>query len=285
MKTDVTTPGTLIQSQIKKFGNAGKNPKLPVGGLPLDPTKQTSIGPDYKLDLSAPSLPSAPSIPTPSLPDLPKPELKASDFAKDQAREEAAEKAKTKLEEFKTQKIEEREGTAKRPAIIFIKGMDVFSSPSKSETGYAGVSRMADAIKGSQTFGWNQKEEIIKEIKKVELNQPVILVGHSFGGDTAVEIANEFDSLENKFRPIDLLITMDAIGFNNDIIPQNVREHLNVFGERDFFLNDGPHVARRHERTNVKNILSPLSHTELDDDKENQFEIVTLIEKTLQKTS
>ena len=280
MKTDVTTPGSLLQSQIKKYGAAGKNPKLPVGALPLD--SKPSIGPDYKLDLSTPSLP---SIPTPSLPDLPKPELKASDFAKDQAKEEIADKAEKKLEEFKTQKIEEKEGTAKRPAIIFIKGADVFSSPSKSETGYAGVSRIADAVKGSQTFGWNQKEEIIKEIKKVEFNQPVILVGHSFGGDTAVDIANEFDSLENHFRPIDLLITIDAIGFNNDIIPQNVREHLNIFGERDFFLNDGPHVARRHEKTSVKNILSPLSHTELDDDKENQYEIVTLIQKKLTSPS
>ena len=129
-----------------------------------------------------------------------------------------------------------------------------------------------------------QQEDIIKEIKKVALNQPVILVGHSFGGDTAVDIANSLDSLEHGFRSVDLLITMDSVGFNNDIIPQNVKKHLNIFGETSLFLNDGPHVARRHDKTDVKNILSPLDHTDLDDDKGHQFEIVNLIQETLGKS-
>jgi hypothetical protein len=47
------------------------------------------------------------------------------------------------------------------------------------------------------------------------------------------------------------------------------------------FLKDGPHVARREEKTNVRNILSPLDHTDIDDDKEVQFEIVNLIQDTL----
>jgi hypothetical protein len=71
------------------------------------------------------------------------------------------------------------------------------------------------------------------------------------------------------------------VGFNNDIIPQNVKEHLNVFGESDWILNDGPHVARRHDKTQVKNILSPLDHTELDDAKDVQFEIVSSIKARL----
>jgi hypothetical protein len=286
MKTDATTSSPLLQSQIKKFeGSPSKNPKLPPGSLPLE---GKGIGPDYKLDLSSPSmpsLPSAPSLPTPSIPDLPKPQLKASDFAQEEVKDGVKEEAKEKAREIKVEKVEEKDGSAKRPAIIFIKGMDVFSSPLKSETGYAGVGKIADSVKGSKVFSWKEKAEILKEIKKVELGQPVILVGHSFGGDTAVDIANDLDSLEHQFRPVDLLITMDAIGFNNDIIPQNVKEHLNIFGERDFFLNDGPHVARRNEKTEVKNILSPLNHTELDDDKGNQFEIVTLIQKKLAKPS
>ncbi len=180
-------------------------------------------------------------------------------------------------------KVEEREGTLKKPAIIFIKGLDILSSPSKSESGYAGVGRLAESVKGSRIYGWDQKDEIIKEIKKVALNQPVVLVGHSFGGDTAVEIADALDSLEHGFRPVDLLVTMDSVGFKNDVIPQNVRKHLNIFGETSLFLNDGPHVARRHEMTDVKNILSPLDHMDLDDDKGNQYEIVKLIQETLGK--
>jgi hypothetical protein len=282
VKTDVTTFGSYAQSQAKKLGAQGplKKETLAPAGEKLLP----KTAPDYKLDLSskapAPSAPSLPSLPSaPSLPSTPdvKPELKAEDFAKEEIKEEAKEKVKEVV------KVEEKAGTAKRPAIIFIKGLDILSSPSKSESGYAGVGRLADSVKGSRIYGWDQKDEILKEIKKVALNQPVILVGHSFGGDTAVDIANTLDSLEENFRPVDLLVTMDAVGFNNDIIPQNVRKHLNIFGEKSLFLNDGPHVARRHEMTDVKNILSPLDHTDLDDDKSNQYEIVKLINETLGK--
>ncbi len=287
MKTDLTTLGSYAQTQARKMvpteqaktkeALAGASEKL----LPKN-------DPDYKLDLSskspaspsAPSLPSLPSMPSlPSAPSLPdaKPELKASDFVKEEIKDEAKEEVK------EVAKVEVKEGTVKKPAIIFIKGLDVLSSPSKSESGYAGVGRLADSVKGSRIYGWDQQDEIIKEIKKVALNQPVILVGHSFGGDSAVEIANKLDSLEHGFRPVDLLVTMDSVGFNNDIIPQNVRKHLNIFGEKSLFLNDGPHVARRHEMTDVKNILSPLEHTDLDDDKGNQYEIVKLIQDTLGK--
>lgn len=254
----------------------GKRPGTPEAKV-LDKPGSTS-SPDYKLDLSS-KVPT--SLPTPSLPSAPSvstPKVETTDTLKE-IKSEASKEIKKEVTEIK--KVEEKEGSLKKPVVIFIKGMDVFSSPSKSETGYAGVGRIAESIKGSRIYGWDQKDEIVKEIKKHDPSQPVVLVGHSFGGDTAVSIANEFDSLENKFRSIDLLVTMDAVGFGNDIIPQNVKKHLNVFGENDSFLNDGPHVARRHEKTNVQNILSPLDHTELDDDREIQYELVKLIENTL----
>jgi hypothetical protein len=273
MKTDLTTPGSFAQSkaQALKGQSASKN-VLPGGPLP-----QTKPSPDYKVELSskaptstAPSV-SAPSLPdiSPSKPDLPREAVKS--VAKDEAKEKIAE----------VKKVEVKEGSVKKPAIIFIKGLDVFSSPSKSEGGYAGVGRIAESIEGSRLYGWDQKDEIIKEIKKVNPDYPVILVGHSLGGDTAIEIADELDSLEQGFRKIDLLVTLDAIGFSHDIIPQNVKRHLNIFGESSLFLKDGPHVARREENTSVRNILSSQDHTDIDDDREIQFEIVDLIQKTL----
>lgn len=283
MKTDLTTLGSFAQSQARKLGpkeQAKLKDALGSLGEKLLPKKDA----DYKVDLSSKasppsvSTPSLPSIPTPSLPSAPSlPELEVKDVVKDQVKEEAKETVKD------ISKVEVKEGTVKKPVIIFIKGLDILSSPSKSESGYAGVGRLAESVKGSRIYGWDQKDEIIKEIKKVALNQPVVLVGHSFGGDTAVDIANSLDSLEHGFRPVDLLVTMDAVGFSNDIIPQNVRKHLNIFGETSLFLNDGPHVARRHDMTDVKNILSPLDHTDLDDDKGNQYEIVKLIQETLDK--
>jgi hypothetical protein len=280
VKTDITTPGVLAQSRarqeaLKQSAKAGTS---------VSPAGKDLLGPAYKVELSS-KTPSAmeavnPPVPsTPSAPPIPKPDLDLPRLGEEKVKDVAKDKIK---EEVKSKEIAEvKQGSLKKPAIIFIKGWDVFSSPSKSESGYAGVGKIADSIEGSRIYGHDQKKEIVKEIMKVHSNYPVILVGHSFGGDTAVEVANELDSLEHKFRKVDLLITIDAVGFNNDIIPQNVKNHLNIFGENNFFLNDGPHVARRHELTKVTNMLSPLDHTDIDDDREVQYEVVKLIQETL----
>lgn len=273
MKTDITTPGSFAQSH-KKAMALKESQRLSGGIVPqMRPSSDSGPGPDYKLDLSskAPSTssPSLPAIPTPSFPKLP-------DLPKEIIKEE--------IKPEVVKKVEEAPGSVKKPAILFIKGLDVFSSPSTSERGYAGVGKIAESIEGSRIYGWDQKDEILKEIIRTHKDSPVILVGHSLGGDTAIEIANELDTLKHKFRNIDLLVTMDAVGLGNDIIPQNVKKHLNVFGENDLFLNDGPHVARRHEKTSVKNILSALDHTEIDDDKEVQYEIVDFIQNALKSS-
>ncbi len=270
MKTDLnTTSYPKTQNLKSKLDPLLKDGKKLGEKVLLD---KPASSPDYKLDLSTPklSLPGAPSAPT--TPEPPKLDIK---------KEVAEAKIKEEIKARPVEVIEEKEGTLKKPAIIFIKGWDVLSSPSKSESGYAGMGKLAESVKGSRVYGWDQKDDIMKEIKKRSPEQPIILVGHSFGGDTAVEIANDLDSLDHAFKPVDLLVTIDAIGFNNDIIPQNVREHLNVFGETSFLLNDGPHVARRHEMTNVKNILSPLDHTDIDDSKDIQYEIVNRIQQKL----
>lgn len=276
MKTDLTTYGSLLQSQNRgqnaKVAAASKtDPKIVDPKLLKDAPKPN---PDYKLDLSKPAVPS-PSLP--SVPDLPSVDLSKPKVPESEPKKPEIKKPDVDLD------IDVKAGTLKKPAVIFIKGLDIFSSPSTSESGYAGVGRMAEAIEGARIYGWDQPDEIIKEIKKRQIDQPVILVGHSFGGDTALEVAEQLDSLEHGFRKVDLLITMDAVGADNDIIPQNVRNHLNVFGESSFLLNDGPHVARRNEMTKVKNILSPYDHTELDDNKEIQYEVVNLIKDTLSK--
>jgi hypothetical protein len=266
----------MLQSQNRAkeaMGTAASknNPKI------IDPKLLSDAGksnPDYKVDLSKPSVSaeapsvSLPSVPTPDLPKIP---------------ESKPERPEIKKPDIKTEEIkpEVKAGSIKKPAILFVKGLDIFSSPSTSEGGYAGVGKMAEAVEGSRMYGWDQHDEIVDHLKKIHKDQPIILVGHSFGGDTAHEVADSLDSLEHGFRKVDLLITIDSVGASHDVIPQNVKNHLNVFGENNFFLSDGPHVARRHEMTKVKNILSPLDHTDLDDNKEIQYEIVNLINETL----
>jgi hypothetical protein len=278
VKTDLTTYGSLLQSQnraqkLKAAPPVKSDLKL------VDPSALKKVsGPDYKVDLSS-SSGSLPTPPTPSLPsvDIPKPKLPESS-----SKPETPEIKKPDLKDVSDiSDSAVKKGSIKKPAIVFIKGLDLFSSPSTSERGYAGVGKIAEAVEGSRIYGWDQQDEILEYIEKVHKDQPIILVGHSFGGDTAMEVADSLDSLDYGFRKVDLLITIDAVGSDNDIVPQNVKNHLNVFGENNIVLNDGPHVARRHEMTQVKNILSPLDHMDLDDDKEIQFEIVNLINQTL----
>lgn len=272
----------MLQSQNRttqgaKAAASKSDPKI------IDPKLLTkpSTSPDYKLDLSKPQVNTG-SLPTPGLPSLPTPDLPTPELNKPASEKPEIKKPDlNKMEDVK--EVEVKEGTLKKPAIIFIKGLDVFSSPSTSEGGYAGVGKMAESIEGSRMYGWDQQDEIIKEIKKRRNDQPVILVGHSLGGDTAHEVAEALDSLDHQFRKVDLLITIDSFGADHSIVPQNVKNHLNVFGESNFLLNDGPHVARRHEMTKVKNILSPHDHTELDDNREIQYEVVNLINETLSK--
>lgn len=269
MKTDLTTPGAYLQSKSLNKTDPLKSLVLPKG---LEHKTSIKGTPDYKVELSSklPSIPTVDLPSTPDIPDVPKPELK--DIPKEIK----------KVVEVKPP--EAKDGSIKKPAIYFIKGLDVFSSPIKSESGYAGLGRIAESIEGSRLYGWDQKEEIMKDIRKIHKDYPVILVGHSLGGDTAIEIADELDSLNQNFRKVDLLVTIDAVGFSHDIIPQNVQKHLNVFGESSFVLNDGPHVARREEKTDVRNILSPLDHTDIDDDREIQYEVVNLIQEALSKS-
>ncbi len=275
MKTDLsTTTGSFAAYKARDLA-PGADQKLAKNKFQTQGAQPSPSSPDYKLDLS--SKLTAPSLPQVSVPDLPVPKVE----------EALSSEVKAEIKEEAVKKVTEpviKNGSVKKDLIIFIKGMDVFSSPSKSERGYAGVGRMAESIEGSRIYGWNQQSEILDEIRKIHPDNKVVLVGHSLGGDTAVELANQLDSLQDKFRTVDLLITMDAIGFSNDIIPQNVKRHLNVFGENDLLLNDGPHVARRNEKTTVINILSPEDHVDIDDNKEIQFEVVNLIQKTLQKT-
>lgn len=265
VKTDLNPYGSPILNPVKP-AQPGKSKALP-GKLP---SELKPIEKDYKVDLSASAKAPVPPAPTaPSLPDIPEAPKLEEKVAKEAIKEAVKVEEKVKA------------GTLKKPAIIFVSGAQFMFSPSQSEGSYAGVGRMAESVEGSRLYDWNQKEEIIEHIKKVHVDQPVILVGHSLGGDTVKEVADELDSLDHNFRKVDLLVTLDAVGFGNDIIPQNVKQHLNVFGENDFFLNDGPHVARRFEKTKVDNILSPLDHTELDDAKDVQFEIIQSINRTL----
>lgn len=230
----------------------------------------TSDSKSLKEKLKLPDVFKKPSTPTPPLPKVP--EIKKD--AKVKA--EKAGKAEDKTPRF---------GFIKKPAIIFIPGLDMFSSGTvaNSSNSYDGVRKMAESVPGARLYGWDQHDEIIDHIKKLKEDQPVVLVGHSYGGDTAHEVAEELNTLENGFRKVDLMVTIDSIGVGNDVVPQNVKRNLNIFSDKDWLINDGPHVARNHHKTKVYNILRDEKHTDLDDSNDVQREVLEAINTVVGK--
>ena len=173
-------------------------------------------------------------------------------------------------------------GKMEKQGIYFVSGFDWFGA-SLIKGNYDGIRDMADAIEGAKYFSWDQQEDIIEDIKKRKPDQPIILVGHSFGGDGIVEIAQELNKIENGFRKIDLLVTLDSVGTDNDFIPQNVKKNLNYIAQGPYdWLNDGPNIALNYERSAVQNYLRHEEHAELDDSTDIQIQIMEEIEKALE---
>ena len=165
----------------------------------------------------------------------------------------------------------------KKPAVIFIEGFSMFGISNGD-----GIKEMADNFPGAKQFSWEEHGKIMDEIKKHAPDQPVVLVGHSFGGDTAIEVANELNSPKNGFRSVDLLVSIDAVGMNKTIIPVNVKSNLNYFGEGLIpFVHGDPTVARNTKYTDVTNELRNDMHSKMDDSPEIQFEIFNKINNVL----
>ena len=198
-----------------------------------------------------------------------KPKIEEAD-----ARVELSTKAKELKKSLEIAKKSEEEDLINEPAIYFVSGFDWWGAGS-IKGNYDGVRDMTDVVEYAQHFSWDQQDEIMEDIKKHKPDQPLILVGHSFGGDGVFEIAQRLNTLENNFRPVDLMVTLDSVGFDNDKVPTNVAKNLNYIASGPYeFLNDGPNVAIDYKRTKVENFLRPESHAELDDTTDIQMTIL-----------
>ncbi|OUR96230.1 hypothetical protein A9Q84_07685 [Halobacteriovorax marinus] len=174
--------------------------------------------------------------------------------------------------------IKESPGESIGPKIIFVSGLHLAGISSDNE----GLSAMAGEVDNAQHFSWKDEESILKEINRTPKNEPLVLVGHSLGGDAIVNISNKLNSFANGFRKVDLLVTLDSVGFDNDIIPKNVKKNLNYIGNKDAFFNDGPNIARNNSKTDVLNFLRSESHTEMDDSNDIQEAIFNEIDSILE---
>jgi len=275
-----------INQNLKNLKTFRGNKSIAAPGK--EPVSQTEITDQAKLL-------NAKETQQPTTPEQPTPNTSASDVA-DKAANVAKAIAKApllpivvpskpakiseKIEDKKIDKKEEKIHFIKKPALIFIEGFSAFGISNGD-----GIKEMSDNMPGAKKFSWEEHDKIMGEIKKHAPDQPVVLVGHSFGGDTAIEIANELNSIKNGFRSIDLIVSIDAVGMNKTIIPQNVKRNLNFFGEGLLpFVHGDPTVARNTKYTEVTNELRSDMHSKMEDNPEVQFQIFEAINETLGKS-
>lgn len=175
----------------------------------------------------------------------------------------AVQTTETKVDE-KTKDIKQNESS-----IFFITGLDLSLFDDEEN----GLRSLAKFTAGSTHETWANEDKVLDSIKKLPLDKPIMLIGHSLGSDAAVSIANKLNSAEYGFRDVDLLVTLDSVGFDNDIIPNNVKLNQNYISDQDYFFNDGPNIARDHLKSTVNNYLLDRLHTQIDSDKEVQSSI------------
>ena len=166
-----------------------------------------------------------------------------------------------------------------KPGIFFVKGFSI----NPFEDDMEGLTGIAKNIPGTKTFNWNQEDELIEEIKNRPHTQPIILVAHGMGADTATSVANKLNTIGNAFHQVDLLVTLDSVGLDNDIIPQNVRKNINFIGYKNGLLNDGPNIAKNKGLTSVQNELTEHEHDDLPKSVDIQFNIYESINEVLNK--
>ena len=172
---------------------------------------------------------------------------------------------------------EQEKGQSEGPKLIFMSGLHLVGLSDDGE----GLEAMAAGVENGKHFSWRDEEKVLDEIKRTPKTEPIVLVGHSLGGDAVVNISNKVNSLEYGFRKIDLLVTLDSVGFDNDIIPKNVKKNLNYIGNEDVFFNDGPNIARNFSKTDVVNELRSETHTQLDDSVDIQEQVLGEIDSIL----
>lgn len=168
-----------------------------------------------------------------------------------------------------------------KPGIYFVSGFDWWGAGS-IKGNYDGIKDMAATVKGAKHYSWADQDNIFEDIKKMKPDKPLVLVGHSFGGDGVFEIAQRLNTLENGFRKVDLMVTLDSVGLDNDKVPQNVKKNINYIASGPYeFLNDSPNIALDYNRTKVENYLRTEAHAELDDLVDIQMNILEEIDKAL----
>ena len=154
-------------------------------------------------------------------------------------------------------------------------GMDTLSSTLTSRFGTAHPTTTFS----SRVFRHFEQQQAFNYINSFNDICCLVLVGHSLGGDSVIELANDFLLP----RHVDLTVQIDSVGIGDDVLPTNVGTGFNYFQiSTGLFEPQGELVVLGATNINVETLFSDptITHTSIDDDSRLHNAIFLNIEAT-----
>ena len=117
-----------------------------------------------------------------------------------------------------------------------------------------GVAKFTDSPK--QIYTWDQKDKVISDIRAIKESnpsEPINIVGHSYGGDTAFLVARDCECEVNS------LVTLDPVSWltPDTSKPSNVSDWVNLipagdgYSFGDFLADIGGQWGTQDDATNI----------------------------------
>jgi hypothetical protein len=142
-------------------------------------------------------------------------------------------------------------------------GMDILNA----ELATAGIANYQGRV-----FGWTQRQAAFDWIEQLQSDRlTLVLMGHSFGGNSALQLANDF--LKPAGVNVDLTIQIDSVtnfgSGGNDLLPTNVEVGINYYQiSTGFFEPQGEDFVRGATNINTEVLFndSSITHNSIDND-------------------
>jgi thioesterase domain-containing protein len=131
--------------------------------------------------------------------------------------------------------------------------------------------------------GWSDiANQITAKYRTTRNAAPIILMGHSFGADATLEIADE---LATKNVPVALIVNFDAVTEN--VVPKNVAHVINFYESKDngLALKPGEGFKGKLENIDAVKIDPDIGHLNIEKSKRLHARAIAEVLKLLNRSS
>jgi len=187
----------------------------------------------------------------------------------------------TLFEEVPKEKVNEEEVSKEKVKVVYFTGFS--GKISESSDNVAGMKELDNYLEDSfaknsniqydgQVYSHLEVNKAVKDIQCSDYDK-LVVVGHSFGADSAVEFAEKYE------EKVDFLVQVDSVGIGDGKLPDNVNSGVNYFqkGDKDWLVQgkvEGSLNVNLEQKYGVE-----LSHTEIDNYEKLHEEIGDRIER------